>query len=108
MYRRMRDPGVHSAARVSCGRAVKYATKCSNDLAYGGAAKKLADDWKDGRSHVAVPPRAMSFLATAAAIGLLTMKGLVESVGDPLKYSDEELIEGLARIFEAAVSMSST
>jgi len=33
---------------------------------------------------------------------LLTFKGLVESVGDPLIYSDEELTEGLARIFEAA------
>ncbi len=78
-----------------------------NDLAYAGATKKLADDWKDGRGHVAVPPRVMSFLASAAAIGLLTMKGMVESVGDPLKYSDDELVEGLARIFEAAASMSS-
>lgn len=44
----------------------------------------------------------MAFLASTAAFGLLTMKGMVESVGDPLKYSDDELVEALARIFEAA------
>jgi hypothetical protein len=46
----------------------------------------------------------MAFLASVAAIGLLTMKGMVESVGDPLLYSDEQLIEGLARVFEAAAA----
>ena len=33
---------------------------------------------------------------------MLTMKGMVESVDDPLKYSDEQLIEGFARVFAAA------
>jgi len=37
-------------------------------------------------------------------MGMLTMKGMVESVGDPLLYSDEQLIEGFARIFEAAAA----
>jgi hypothetical protein len=46
----------------------------------------------------------MAFLAHLAAIGLLTMKGMVESLGDPLRYSDEQLIEGFARVFEAAAS----
>jgi hypothetical protein len=32
------------------------------------------------------------------------MKGMVEGVGDPLRYSDEELIEGLAKVFAAAAS----
>ena len=44
----------------------------------------------------------MAFLAYLAAVGLLTMKGMVESLDDPLLYSDEQLIEGFARIFEAA------
>jgi hypothetical protein len=30
---------------------------------------------------------------------------MVESVGDPLRYSDDELTEGLARIFAAAAKM---
>lgn len=34
----------------------------------------------------------MAFLAYLAAIGLLTMKGMVESVEDPLLYSDDQLI----------------
>lgn len=44
----------------------------------------------------------MTFLANVAAIG--TFEGMVESVDDPSKYSDEQLIEGLARVFEAAAS----
>lgn len=75
-----------------------------NELAYAGTAKLLADDWKHGRGRARVEPRLMAFLAGIAAMGLLTMKGMVESVGDPLLYSDEQLIEGLARIFEAAAA----
>jgi AcrR family transcriptional regulator len=73
-----------------------------NDLAFAGATKKLAAGRKGGRGKVRVEPRLMAFLANVAAIGLLTMKGAGESVGDPLRYSDEELVEGLSRIFEAA------
>jgi AcrR family transcriptional regulator len=73
-----------------------------NDLAYAGAARKLSEDWKGGRGRAHVDARLMTFLANLAALGVLTMKGMVEAVGDPLKYSDDELIEGLARIFEAA------
>jgi len=43
-------------------------------------------------------------LANVSAIGILTFKGMVESVGDPLRWSDEQLIEGLARIFESAAA----
>lgn len=46
----------------------------------------------------------MAFLASLTSIGLLTMKGMIESLGDPLLYTDDQLIEGLARIFEAAAA----
>lgn len=69
-----------------------------NDLLLAGAAKKLASS---GASP-GVEPRLLAFLAYLSAIGLLTMKGLVESLNDPLKYSDDELIEALARVFAAA------
>lgn len=75
-----------------------------NDLAFAGATKKLADERKVHPARARVEPRLMAFLASLAAIGLLTMKGMVESQGDPLLYSDEQLIEGLARIFEAAAA----
>lgn len=75
-----------------------------NDLVYGGTAEKLTEEWKEKRGRADVDPRLMAFLANASAVGLLTYKGMVESVGDPLKYSDEELVEGLARIFEAAAA----
>ena len=75
-----------------------------NDLAYGGASRKLADERKQRPARARVEPRLMAFLAHVAAVGLLTMKGMVENYGDPLLYSDEQLIEGLARIFEAAAA----
>ena len=55
-----------------------------------------------GRARV--EPRLLAFLAYLAAVGLLTMKGMVERVDDPLVFSDEQLIEGFARVFEAAAA----
>ncbi len=75
-----------------------------NDLAYGGATRKLTDDWGRARGRAGVEPRMMAFLANLAAVGVLTMKGMVENLGDPLLYSDEQLIDALARIFEAAAT----
>jgi len=75
-----------------------------NDLRYGGAAKKLREEQLARPSRANVQPRLMAFLAWISAIGLLTVKGMVESLEDPLIYSDEQLIEGLARIFEAAAA----
>jgi AcrR family transcriptional regulator len=75
-----------------------------NDLAYAGATKRLADDRKRRPSRARVEPRLLAFLANVAAIGLLTIKGTVEHLEDPLLYSDDEMIEALARIFEAAAA----
>jgi AcrR family transcriptional regulator len=75
-----------------------------NDLAYAGATKTLTEEWRHARGRAGVEPRLMVFLANMAAVGDLTMKGMVESLGDPLLYSDEQLIDGLARIFEAAAA----
>ena len=75
-----------------------------NDVVFADATRMLTEDWKHARGRARVEPRLMAFLANIAAIGLLTMKGMVESVGDPLLYSDEQLIDGLARIFEAAAA----
>lgn len=69
-----------------------------NNMILGGAAQKLAAESRRN----AVEPRLLAFLAHVSALGLLTMKGLVESQGDPLLYSDEQLIEGLSQIFAAA------
>jgi len=75
-----------------------------NDLVYGGAARVLAAERERAPSSSHVEPRMLAFLAQLAAIGVLTMKGMVESLGDPLLYSDDELIEALSRIFEAAAA----
>ncbi len=75
-----------------------------NDLWLAGAAQRLAAARGRGKKPAAVEPRLMAFLAFTSCVGLLTMKGMVESVDDPLLYTDEQLVEGLATIFEAAAS----
>jgi AcrR family transcriptional regulator len=69
-----------------------------NDLLLKGATQKL-------KAAGAPPaePRLMAFLAFISALGVLTMKGLVESMNDPLAYTDDQLVDGLASVFEAAV-----
>ncbi len=75
-----------------------------NDLWLAGAADKLARGRKKGSRGGPVEPRLMAFLAYLAALGLLTMKGMVESVDDPLLYSDDQLIDGFAKVFAAAAN----
>lgn len=70
-----------------------------NDLAYAGTERRLREG-PPGRAGV--DPRLLAFLAHLAAIGVLTMKGLVEAFDDPLRWSDDELVDALARVFEAA------
>ncbi len=70
-----------------------------NDQAFAGAAARVQAG-QAGRAGV--PPRLLAFLAHLAALGVLTMKGLVEAFDDPLRYPDDELIDALARVFEAA------
>ena len=75
-----------------------------NDLCFASTAKLLADERRTQPGRARVEPRLMAFLAYLAAIGMLTMKGMVESLDDPLAWSDEQLIEGFARVFEAAAA----
>lgn len=75
-----------------------------NDLTYGGAERRIDSDLRAGKARTDVRPRMLAFLAHMAAIGILTMKGMVESVDDPLLYSDDELIDAMAKVFGAAVA----
>jgi AcrR family transcriptional regulator len=73
-----------------------------NNLLLAGAARKLGEESQGHPNRAGIEPRLMAFLAYLSALGLLTMKGMVESMEDPLIYSDDQLIEGMARIFAAA------
>ncbi|MBN8614476.1 MAG: helix-turn-helix transcriptional regulator [Deltaproteobacteria bacterium] len=75
-----------------------------NDIMYAGAARRLEADRAKRRSRIDVKPRMLAFLAHMSAIGILTMKGMVESVNDPLLYSDDELIDAMAQVFAAAIA----
>lgn len=71
-----------------------------NDLMLAEAARLVGEN---SGGPAAVPPRLLAFLAYACSIGLLTMKGMVESIDDPLLYSDAELVDALATVFATAV-----
>ena len=75
-----------------------------NELWFAGAEQKLGKERRTRRGRANVEPRLMAFLAYLAAIGLLTMKGMVESVHDPLLYSDDQIVEAFARVFAAAAA----
>jgi AcrR family transcriptional regulator len=76
-----------------------------NDLCLAGVAERVADTTiKRSKPEAQVAPRMLAFLAYASVIGLLTFKGMVESLDDPLLYSDAELVEGLARVFGRAAA----
>jgi AcrR family transcriptional regulator len=72
-----------------------------NELLLAGTTARLGGE---GPERPAVEPRLMAFLAYLSAIGLLTMKGMVERMDDPLLYSDAELVEGFSRVFAAAAA----
>jgi len=75
-----------------------------NDLVLAGASARLRAERRGQKGRAGVEPRLLAFLAFLAAVGVLTVKGMVERVDDPLLYSDEELTEGLARIFAVATA----
>lgn len=74
-----------------------------NDLTYGAAeAKLLAHRPRArGRGHDRTSARRLVFAAHLAAQGMLGMKSLVERFEDPLRYSDDELVDELCRVFRA-------
>lgn len=75
-----------------------------NDLCLAGAARMLRKERSKRAGRPGVEPRLLAFLAYLAAIGLLTMKGLAQQLDDPLAFSDEQLIQGLGKVFAAAAT----
>jgi len=52
--------------------------------------------------------RRFAFTAYMSVVGLLTMKALVESAGDPLRHEDEALLATLVATHRIAVTTPST
>lgn len=73
-----------------------------NDMLYAGAEARLERDRERGVLRAGVQPRRLAFLAHMAAIGVLTMKGLVEGADDPLVHKDDALVDELCRAFRNA------
>jgi len=91
-------PQVSTAASLEMSKEQFARLRPLNDMMFAGAADLLAA----GRKPGPIEPRLLTFLAFLSAIGLLTMKGLVESMGDPLLYSDKQMVEALSQIFSRA------
>jgi AcrR family transcriptional regulator len=74
-----------------------------NALFYAGVERKLAADAAAGRIPALDDPRRLAFVAHLAAVGLLAFKTRVEAVGDPLRYSDEELVGEITGLLRGAL-----
>jgi len=72
-----------------------------NARLYGRAAIIIQADIDSGRAHLDVPARRAAFLAHNAALGVLTMEGMVEAAGDPLVHDHTALFHGLVAIHTA-------
>jgi AcrR family transcriptional regulator len=68
-----------------------------NDVMYQVAEQKLSAGRRRPRN-----PRRLTFAAHLAAMGLLSMKAVVERFDDPLRYGDDELVDELCRVFRVA------
>jgi AcrR family transcriptional regulator len=68
-----------------------------NDLMYQVAEHKLAAGRRPPRH-----PRRLVFAAHLAAMGLLSMKAIVERFDDPLRHSDADLVDELCRVYRVA------
>ena len=77
-----------------------------NDLLLGGAEARLRADIEAGRSDPVDDPRRLAFVAMSAAIGLLTMKSMVEPAGDPLRHTDTQFLDTLGAVLRAATARS--
>jgi len=60
---------------------------------------KLDEDRERGELASQLNPRRLAMTAHLAGIGVMTMKGVADSAQDPLKFSDEELIEEYTQLF---------
>lgn len=76
-----------------------------NDLLLAGVTERVTRDRGPGAS----PDEARRFAFTAymSVVGLLTMKALVESAGDPLRHEDEALLTTLVATHRSAVQTRS-
>jgi AcrR family transcriptional regulator len=73
-----------------------------NAVMYAGAQQRLEGDRKQGLLPDETEPRRLAFVAHMAALGVLTMKGMVEDAGDPLIHGDESMIAELQQAFAKA------
>jgi AcrR family transcriptional regulator len=73
-----------------------------NDMLYAGAAHRLQTDKRTGAFPKKRDPRRFAFSAHTAVIGLLSMKAMTESSGDPLLHSDDDLIDDVCQTYRDA------
>ena len=72
-----------------------------NDLLYGGTERRLRADADAGLITLVDDPRRLAFIAHAMAIGVLSIKSMVDQAGDPLIHSDAELLHTLGALLDA-------
>ncbi len=79
-----------------------------NDMLYGGAERRLRKDQRAGSFPKAWNPRRFAFTSHMGVHGILSMKAMTESFGDPLVHDDDDLINDVCRTFRCAALSGGT
>lgn len=80
----------------------------TNEMLYGGTERRLRADQRSGSFPRAWNPRRFAVTSHMAVHGILNMKALTESFGDPLIHKDDDLIDDICRTFRAAARSGPT
>ncbi len=102
-YRLVTQGALLSARAADHARAMLVAIHPLNELLYGPTERKLRDAQATGQADPALDPRRLAFSAHMAAMGLLTMKLMASTLGDPLRHNDEGLVAEICRTLRASV-----
>lgn len=97
-------PGLQS----SIGAKELELVRPTNELLYGGAERRLRKDQRSGVFPKAWNPRRFAVTSHMAVNGILNMKAMTESFGDPLVHDDDDLIDDICRTFRSAALSGGT
>ena len=76
----------------------------TNALIYGLAEDRIREAQQAGAANAHLHARQTAFCAITSAIGLLTMRSMVESANDPLLHAQDDLVDTLCAVFRTAAA----
>lgn len=104
MFRLATQGAQLSALAARLGQQQLPAIRPLNDRMYGPTEQRLRQAQAAGHADPAIDPRRLAFVAHSSAMGLLNMQLMVSTVQDPLRHTEQALVDELCRALRAAVA----